>query len=257
MLVLTRRPNDRVTFPDLGITLHFLRIRSGQARIGVDAPNEVRIRRGEEEQDEQPLPVSQQILSLPRKVRHSIRNELHHISLGIHLFRELNDKGLHQEAESMFLELQDALGRLDANRWFSAPKVVNARSADPTSPSLIVLVEDDDNERELLAGFLRMRGFQVEGFRDGRSAIRAMEATGVQPVAFLVDMQMPVCDGSETVKQLRATAAFQNNTIFAVSGCSPEEYGVPIGNANGVDQWFPKPLNPGALIGALEDKEVA
>ncbi|MEO1618183.1 MAG: response regulator [Planctomycetota bacterium] len=256
MLVLTRRPSDRVTFPDLGITLHFLRIRSGQARIGIDAPAEIRIQRGEEEPTEASSLVDE-IETLPRRARHEIRNELHQISLAVHLYRELCDKGFNEEAEAMFSDLQDALGRLDSNQWLNSPKQKPKAKISLPEGSRIAVVEDDDNEREMLAGFLRLRGFEVDDFRDGQCALESLTNAHELPAAVLVDMQMPHCNGGETVRRLRANAAFQNKTIYAVSGCSPEEYGVSIGTAAGVDRWFPKPLNPSELLGALENKKVA
>ncbi len=47
MLVLTRREDQTITFPELGITLQILRVGGQQVRIGIDAPRDVRVLRGE------------------------------------------------------------------------------------------------------------------------------------------------------------------------------------------------------------------
>lgn len=47
MLVLSRREGDRVVFPELGIELVVNRIRGNTISVGIDAPNEVRVLRGE------------------------------------------------------------------------------------------------------------------------------------------------------------------------------------------------------------------
>jgi len=46
MLVLTRKVNERIEIGD-GIVLTLLRIKGQQARIGIEAPREMRIRRAE------------------------------------------------------------------------------------------------------------------------------------------------------------------------------------------------------------------
>ena len=47
MLVLSRREEQTITFPDLGITIQVLRTGGHQVRIGIDAPRSVRVLRGE------------------------------------------------------------------------------------------------------------------------------------------------------------------------------------------------------------------
>jgi carbon storage regulator CsrA len=47
MLVLTRRPNDSVVFPGLGITVVVLSAQGGTVRLGIEAPPSVRVLRGE------------------------------------------------------------------------------------------------------------------------------------------------------------------------------------------------------------------
>ena len=47
MLVLSRRESEKIFFPDLGISLEIVRVKGNTVRIGVDAPREVRVQRGE------------------------------------------------------------------------------------------------------------------------------------------------------------------------------------------------------------------
>jgi carbon storage regulator CsrA len=47
MLVLTRRLNESIVIPALGITVRVLAVRGGRARLGVEAPREVAVLRGE------------------------------------------------------------------------------------------------------------------------------------------------------------------------------------------------------------------
>ena len=47
MLVLSRHENETIVFPSLGITVEVLRLRGTAAKIGVEAPADVPIKRGE------------------------------------------------------------------------------------------------------------------------------------------------------------------------------------------------------------------
>lgn len=47
MLVLTRKPNQDIIIPGLGITVKVLRIDGGKVRIGIEAPPHVTLLRGE------------------------------------------------------------------------------------------------------------------------------------------------------------------------------------------------------------------
>jgi carbon storage regulator len=47
VLVLSRRLNESIVLPDLGITVRVVAVRGGQVRIGVEAPHHVRVFREE------------------------------------------------------------------------------------------------------------------------------------------------------------------------------------------------------------------
>jgi len=115
-------------------------------------------------------------------------------------------------------------------------------------------VEDNQNERELLAGFLRMAGFDVVTAGDGADALDYLSAKA-PPDFMLLDMIMPRCDGPATVRTIRANPQLAGLKIFAVSGISPGELRLESGPA-GVDRWFPKPVNPNTLVQAL-NRELA
>ncbi|MCA9262601.1 MAG: carbon storage regulator [Planctomycetales bacterium] len=249
MLVLTRRSKEKLSFPQVGITIHFVRVQSGQVKIGVDAPRDIAIIRGELDNDEDATAslVRRQLLRLPREVRHGIRNQLHEISVGMHLYRELISAGLAEEAESTFESLVSTLQKLDENEVLKRP------TDEPTAApaGTIVLAEDVPNEREMLASFLRLRGYHCVSFGDGHEVLQYLSENEAVPRVVIVDMNMPRCDGPTTVREIRSNERFGNTQLFAVSGMSPAEYGLGTGRG-GVDRWFPKPLNPALLLDALD-----
>ncbi len=248
MLVLSRKPDQKVCFPGLGITVQILRVNGSSVRLGIDAPIEVRIIRDELDEDEGTGQSSRSyVIRLPRDLRHELRNELNSLSIALHLFKQELEAGYVNDAESTFQKLVQHLERISSNRALSREGVANESAGQLTA----LLVEDQANEREMLAGFLRMHGYRVVTAGDGVEAMEYLESNE-KPSVLLVDMRMPRCDGPTTIRQIRQNPAFDDVRIFAISGSSPEENDIEVGE-QGVNGWFMKPLNPHTLVDAMAD----
>ena len=61
MLVLTRKENEEIVFPTLGITIVILNSKNGKARVGIKAPTEAPVLRGELVGKDQPPPESEAV----------------------------------------------------------------------------------------------------------------------------------------------------------------------------------------------------
>ena len=138
-----------------------------------------------------------------------------------------------------------AIVRIDENDVLRRPDEDEKR----TLPGTILLVEDDANEREMLAGFLRLRGHSVVCVADGQEALDYLKEHET-PAVVMVDMKMPRCNGTEMVHALRNDDRHHGARVFAISGSTPEENSLAIGE-KGVDRWFRKPLNPQFLLEAI------
>jgi len=108
----------------------------------------------------------------------------------------------------------------------------------------VLVVEDQPNEREMLAGILRMNGYSVVTVNDGVEAIEYLE-DNTPPAFVLVDLQMPRCDGAGVVRQIRESERLANVRVYVVSGLSEKECTLP---TEKVDGWHLKPVNPQRLI---------
>lgn len=243
MLVLSRRQNDKIVFPHLGITLEILRISGSAVRVGVDAPAEVAVLR--HELADQAVADATSAL---RTWRHDVRNRLNTANLCLHLMQRQMDLGRLAEAEKTLEKALQEFATLDREvaaatqqpgPWLRPPK--------PLRHAL--LVEDDTNESELLAGFLRVSGFEVATASDGCRALDYL-STNRRPDVVLLDMLMPRCDGRTTVSAIRANPDLEGLKIVAVSGSEPSDVGVVIG-PQGVDYWFAKPIDPQKLVAEL------
>ena len=95
------------------------------------------------------------------------------------------------------------------------------------------MVEDDANERELMAGLLNLNGVECDTAEDGLAALDFL-ASHERPDFVLLDMFMPRCDGPETVGAIRRDPKLADLKVFAVSGTPPRKLGLTTG-PGGID----------------------
>ncbi|MFK7961527.1 MAG: response regulator [Phycisphaerales bacterium] len=110
-----------------------------------------------------------------------------------------------------------------------------------------LLVEDDDAIARLAEHHLGMLNIEVTRARNGQEAID--EATKGRFDCILMDMEMPVLDGWEAVKQLRASG--YSGRIVAVTALNGPEDEVRCLEV-GCNDYVPKPVMPGTFRKILE-----
>ncbi|MBL8061370.1 MAG: response regulator, partial [Anaerolineales bacterium] len=79
----------------------------------------------------------------------------------------------------------------------------------------ILIVEDTDSIITLLSEYLRYRGYQILAARNGREGVTL--AFKEDPDLILMDVMMPVMDGVEATRQIRAKKEFQKTPIIALT----------------------------------------
>lgn len=245
MLVLSRREDDKIVFPNLGIRVQVLRIAGGKVRIGVDAPPEIKVLRHE----------------LHEQIQRGAKRRVAEPPAPTESFRDAKVRR-HLEAAARSLDELHQLGVLDASREseslifevFSHLKAIDEQAVDADHPPVLqeqgrrsaLLVEDNRNERELLASYLRLKQFDVAVAEDGVAALDYL-SHHENPDVVLLDMQMPGMDGATTVQNMRNEERYRDLKVYAVSGGDPADYGVEI-SPGGVNGWFPKPLDPETVV---------
>ncbi|MEM7351770.1 MAG: response regulator [Acidobacteriota bacterium] len=79
----------------------------------------------------------------------------------------------------------------------------------------ILLVEDNELNADMLSRRLRRRRFEVAVARDGQQGIDAVVTE--QPDLILMDMRMPVLDGWEATRRLKADPATRGIPVIALT----------------------------------------
>ncbi len=135
--------------------------------------------------------------------------------------------------------------------WFDIPLAEAAapKRALPTAPAILVgylgprrrmLVVDDVAEgRALLTDMLEPLGFVIAEAENGQEALRV--AQGFHPDAILMDLRMPVMDGYEATRRIRAITTLQEVVIIGVSASAFGHHKDRCLEA-GANDFLPKPF---------------
>ncbi len=122
-----------------------------------------------------------------------------------------------------------------------------ARSA-PTphlaaAPALnrLLVVDDDEANRNMLARRLRRQGFDVAVARSGLEALQMLRASPVDLV--LLDVVMPHLDGCQVLAKLKADPGLARVPVIMISALDQEECVVQCIEA-GAEDYIAKPVNP-------------
>jgi carbon storage regulator CsrA len=250
MLVLSRKLNEKILFPGIQAAVEVVAIRGNVVRLGIQAPHDVVVLREEIKErggQRESAPPPQ---ALPRELIHLLRNRLNAASLGLALLRKQHQLGLHDNLENTIDKIEQEMQSLRRQLDGPSKEPQPAAPARPRKVRKALVVEDDQNERELLAAYLRMAGLEVEVANDGQDALDYLH-THERPDVVLMDMALPRCDGPTAIRQIRNDPAIADLRIFAVSGRTPEQFGDP--KAMRVDRWFNKPLKAEDLLRDLQD----
>ena len=112
-----------------------------------------------------------------------------------------------------------------------------------------LVVEDDPDQAEMAAAFLRLRELEAETAPDGESGL-AM-ARRRPPCLVLLDLMLPDIDGFEVCRQLRAAAETRAIPVIMVTALSDETHRKQ-GFRVGADAYLSKPYGPNDLFQAVD-----
>lgn len=118
----------------------------------------------------------------------------------------------------------------------------------PATPRILV-VDDTQDIRDLLARYLGQHGLAVETAADGAGlrAALARDDPAQRPDLVILDLMMPGEDGLSLCRSLRADPATQDLPIVMLTAMGEETDRV-VGLELGADDYVPKPFNPRELL---------
>ena len=234
MLVLTRRPNEKIVFPNLGVTVQIIQSKPNAVRVGIEAPPDVRILRDEL------LSAAEPPAGKPRRsLSHALCNRLNQVALSLHRFEQQWHAGQNAEASATLENALSVLESLDQDFVKS-----NVAEEQPAPACRMLLVDDDNNERELLAGILTMNGCTCATATDGVEALQMLQLRKGGCDLLITDVILPRMKAAVLAQGARTM--FPNIKVLYISGYSGDML-----VSHGVDAqaaYLQKPFLPQAII---------
>ena len=118
-------------------------------------------------------------------------------------------------------------------------------SVAPASRPLVLVVDDFADSRELYAAAFAAAGYDVEEAENGQEALDFIGRRC--PAAVLMDLSMPMLDGWEATKRIKADPATANIVVIAFTGHATK-LGLQSAKESGADAVVAKPCLPQDLL---------
>lgn len=116
----------------------------------------------------------------------------------------------------------------------------------------VLVVDDDELTREILATILDLEEFDVDLAADGQEALASIASA--LPDVVVLDVMMPGIDGFEVLRRIRADEAAAHLPVILLTARDTAE-DRRTGEEAGADSYLTKPFSPLALIAAIDGIE--
>jgi signal transduction histidine kinase len=223
-------------------------------------------------------------VTLPRTLMHDLRTPVNHILGYSEMLIERANEG---ETDGLIGDLQrvrtagkDLLALIDesflssnepaAPKQFTAPSppatatcltgietTTKAPRSEESTKGLMLVVDDNEGNRDVLSRLLHRQGYGVQTAVNGRQALEMMHAGAFDLV--LLDIMMPEIDGYEVLERVKADERLRQIPVIMISALSELE-SVARCIELGAEDYLPKPFNPTLLkarVGASLEKKKA
>lgn len=112
----------------------------------------------------------------------------------------------------------------------------------------VLIVDDEEDIRELLSYNLKKEGYEVFSAENGDVGLKLMKEH--KPDLVILDVMMPGMDGIEVCEAIRNTPGFQQTLICFLTARN-EDYSQIAGLDAGADDYVAKPVRPKVLISRI------
>lgn len=149
------------------------------------------------------------------------------------------------ETQAWLLNTKATIDRLLYDANYVVPQV-STKPLDATNKRTIMVVDDNESLRKFTAMLLEKQGFEVIQTEDGQQAISALDTNDIDLI--LMDIEMPVMDGVETSRRIRASnKPYASVPIIAHTGDSSPVTLDKIGSS-GMSDFIVKPADKNRLF---------
>lgn len=135
--------------------------------------------------------------------------------------------------------------RQDSTIRFGPPMSSLRQPARSSGGELVVVVDDEEDIRQLVSFNLEQAGFQVEAVDTAAAALAA--ATRSRPAVVVLDLMLPDRSGVEVCRSLRADPALADAAILMLTARGDESDRV-LGFESGADDYVVKPFSVRELV---------
>lgn len=236
MLLMSRRQDEDILFPALGITLTLLSVHGNAVRLGGDAPRDITVLR-EDVVDTTQSPNS-------AADPHSVRNVLNSVNLYVMLYQQQVENGMVEAAADTFMKM---LEFLEEQTQQGTIEFKLSTDEDVAIDGRIMIVAEETDQRDLLASLLAMQGLDVTTHSDDQAALKALQQQGSAPEVILLDWAMPNFGGQWLVQRIRREFGDDGPKLFVVTEARADK--TP--ERSSVDAWMAKPLHHEALLARI------
>ncbi|HWL92145.1 MAG TPA: response regulator [Phycisphaerae bacterium] len=112
-------------------------------------------------------------------------------------------------------------------------------------PPRILIVDDNETNRDILEARLRTQGYDLVQAEDGEEAMEAVK--NCSPDLVLLDVMMPKIDGVEVCRRLKADVSLPFTPIILVTA-KADTIDIVTGLNAGADEYLTKPVDQAALV---------
>ena len=282
MLILGRRTNQSIVFPNCGITVRLLEIYGRVAKVGIEAPRHVEVLRGE-------LALSKAAIGSatfphPDVVRYELNDapesglpvlqfaqRLADIQTSAREFQQLRSAGSEAQADHMLTELLHGIASLDRD-WLQGvvESVTKGRSDDLqriseqvplyamdgiACPIQILIVNEPHDTRVVSLPAGAFHGCQVSTINSHRIAQRAIETS--EPFDYIVcNGGASAFDELEMVRTIRADRRLDVTKVLLTSNTMQSALEqIELSNTYRIDGWLARPLTTYDLWNHIVESE--
>ncbi|PWB63512.1 MAG: response regulator [Bradyrhizobiaceae bacterium] len=114
----------------------------------------------------------------------------------------------------------------------------------------ILIIEDTEDNRRILRDLLTNAGFELIEATDGEKGVAA--AIAEKPDLILMDIQLPVINGYEATRRIKADPSLRHIPIIAVTSYALSGDEIKARSA-GCDGYIAKPYSPRQILAMVRD----